>query len=40
MWENLTIALGLLGFVVAMALVLAELPAVITQSRQAFHRRR
>jgi hypothetical protein len=25
---------------VAMALVLAELPAVITQSRQAFHRRR
>jgi hypothetical protein len=32
--ENLTIALGLLGFVVAMALVLAELPAVITQSRR------
>ena len=39
MWENVTVALSLLGFVMAMALVLAELPAVVLQSKQAFHRR-
>lgn len=38
MWENVTIALCLLGFVGAMAVVLAELPAIVTQSRQTFRR--
>jgi hypothetical protein len=40
MWENVTIALCLLGFVGAMALMLAELPAIVAQSRQTFHRHR
>ncbi len=39
MWEDLTIALCLLGFVAALALMLAELPALVTQARQALYRR-
>lgn len=35
MWEDLTIAFCLLGFVGALALMLAELPAVVAQVRQA-----
>ena len=38
MWENVTVVLCLLGFVGAMAMVFVELPAVVTQSRQAFRR--
>ena len=38
MWENVTIALALLGFGGALALMLAELPTVVTQARQALHR--
>ena len=38
MWENLTIALCLLGFVGALALMLVELPAVVAQAQQALHR--
>lgn len=39
MWENLTIALCLLGFVAALALMLVELPVVVAQAQQALHRR-
>ena len=38
MWENVTIVVALLGFVGALALMLAELPAVVAQSRQALRR--
>lgn len=37
MWENLTIALCLLGFVGALALMLVELPVVVAQAQQALH---
>jgi|tagenome__1003787_1003787.scaffolds.fasta_scaffold14008722_1 hypothetical protein len=39
MWENLTIVLCLLGFVGALALMLVELPAVVTQGQRARRRR-
>ena len=38
MWENVTIVVALLGFVGALALMLAELPAVVAQSRHALRR--
>ena len=38
MWENVTIALCLLGFLGAMMLMLAELPAVVAQSQRTVHR--
>ena len=38
MWENVTIVVALLGFVGALALMLAELRAVVAQSRQALRR--
>jgi hypothetical protein len=34
MWENLTIALCLLGFVGALTLMLVELPVVVAQAQQ------
>jgi hypothetical protein len=34
MWEDVTIAVCLLGFVGALALMLAELPAVVDQTRR------
>ena len=40
MWEDIAVALGLLGFVGALALVLAELPAVIAQAQQAIKHHR
>lgn len=40
MWEDLTVAVCLLGFVGALALVVAELPAVLAQARQAVRRHR
>jgi len=40
MWEDITVALSLLGFLGAIALVLAELPAVIAQAQQAIKRHR
>ena len=40
MWESVSIALCLLGFLGAMALMLAELPAVVAQSRRTVHRHR
>jgi len=38
MWEDVTIAVCLLGFVGALTLMLAELPAIVAQSRQAVRR--
>jgi hypothetical protein len=40
MWENVTIAVCLLGFLGALALMLAELPTIVAQSRQAYRRHR
>ena len=40
MWEDVTVALSLLGFLGAIALVLAELPAVIAQAQQVIKRHR
>ena len=37
-WEDVTIAVCLLGFVGALALMLAELPVVVDQTRQAIRR--
>ena len=38
MWEDVTVAVSLLGFVGALALMLAELPTVVAQARQAIRR--
>jgi hypothetical protein len=35
MWEDVTLALCLVGFVGALALMLAELPALIAETRHA-----
>ncbi len=40
MWEDLTIALSCLGFVAAVAVLVAELPAVFEQTRAWVGRRR
>jgi len=40
MWEDVTVALSLLGFLGAITLVLAELPAVIAEVQQAVKRHR
>jgi hypothetical protein len=40
MWEDVTVAVCLLGFVGALALVLAELPVVLAQARQVARRHR
>jgi len=40
MWEDVAVALSLLGFLGAIGLVLAELPVVIAQGQQAMKRHR
>jgi hypothetical protein len=40
MWEGVTVAVCLVGFVGALALMLAELPIVLAQARQVARRRR
>jgi hypothetical protein len=40
MWEDLTVAVCLLGFVGAIALMLAELPTLVAQTRRALRRHR
>ena len=40
MWEDVTVVLCLLGFVGALALMLAELPTLVAQARQAMRHHR
>jgi hypothetical protein len=40
MWENITIAVCLLGFIGALALMLVELPTVVAQMQHAVGSRR
>ena len=40
MWEDVTVAVCLLGFVGVLALMLAELPTMVAQARQAIRRHR
>ena len=40
MWEGLTIALSCAGFIAAVLLMIAELPAVIEQGRRRYGQRR
>lgn len=40
MWEDATLVVCLLGFVGALVLMLAELPTLIVQTRQAVRRHR
>jgi len=40
MWQDITLALCLIGFIAALALTLVELPAVVRQARRVAGRHR